>query len=94
MKTYKEFDEGILDLFTKKGREKQAKVSKRLAGVRKTRDQDEADWKAWLRYSQKASGMGGTKADADKAKELEKKPYVKDRLKKYREKQAKRTSSR
>ena len=47
MKTYSEFNEGILSLFTKKGREKQAKVSKRLKGVRKTRDKDEADWKAW-----------------------------------------------
>ena len=30
-----EVEEGILDLLTKKGRDKQAKVSRRLAGVRK-----------------------------------------------------------
>ena len=49
MKTFKQFDEGILDLLTKKGREKQAKVSKRLAGVRKTRDQEDKDYEAWRR---------------------------------------------
>ncbi len=85
-------EEGILDLLTKKGREKRAKVSKRLAGVRKTRDQDEKDWEAWRRASSKASGRSGTQADVDRQKELEKKPYVRDRLKKYREKEQQRTS--
>ena len=80
-------EEGILDLLTKKGRDKQAKVKKRLAGVRKTRDQDEKDWEAWQRASSKASGRSGTQADVDRQKELEKKPYVRDRLKKYREKE-------
>ena len=89
-----EVEEGILDLLTKKGREKQAKVKKRLAGVRKTRDQDEKDWEAWRRASSKSSGRGGTQADYDKQKELEKKPYVRDRLKKYREKERERTKSR
>ena len=87
-------EEGILDLLTKKGRDKQAKVKKRLAGVRKTRDQDEKDWEAWRRASSKASGRSGTQADYDKQKELEKKPYVRDRLKKYREKERERTKSR
>ena len=89
-----EVEEGILDLLTKKGRDKQAKVKKRLAGVRKTRDQDEKDWEAWRRASSKASGRSGTQADYDKQKELEKKPYVRDRLKKYREKERERTKSR
>ena len=87
-------EEGILDLLTKKGRDKQAKVKKRLAGVRKTRDQDEKDWEAWRRASSKASGRSGTQADVDKQRELEKKPYVRDRLKKYREKERERTKSR
>ena len=65
-------EEGILDLLTKKGRDKQAKVKKRLAGVRKTRDQDEKDWEAWRRASSKASGRSGTQADVDRQKELEK----------------------
>ena len=88
MKSYKEFDEGILSLLTKKGREKQAKVSKRLTGVRKTRDKEDADWKAWQNAKSKAAGMGGTKADADRAKELEKLPHVKARIKKMRDKQS------
>ena len=67
MKTYSEFNEGILSLLTKKGREKQAKVSRRLKGVRKTRDKDEADWKAWQSAKSKAAGMGGTKADAERS---------------------------
>ena len=87
-------EEGILDVFSKKGREKQAKVKKRLAGVRKKRDQDEKDWEAWRRASSKASGRSGTQADVDRQKELEKKPYVRDRLKKYREKERERTKSR
>ena len=87
-------EEGILDLLTKKGRDKQAKVKKRLAGVRKTRDQDEKDCEAWRRASSKASGRSGTQADVDRQKELEKKPYVRDRLKKYREKERERTKSR
>ena len=87
MKTFKQFDEGILDLLTKKGREKQEKVSSRLKAVRKTRDKDEADWKAWQSAKSKAAGMGGTKADADRAKELEKLPHVKARIKKMRDKQ-------
>ncbi len=87
MKTYSEFNEGILSLLTKKGRDKQAKVSRRLKGVRKTRDKDEADWKAWQNAKSKSAGMGGTKADADRVKELEKLPYVKARIKKMRDKQ-------
>ena len=86
MKTYKEFGEGILDLLTKKGREKDAKVKRRLAGVRKTRDQQDKDYEAWKRATSKAAGRGGTKADADRAKELEKLPHVKARVKKMRDK--------
>ena len=85
-KSYKEFDEGILSLLTKKGREKEAKVKRRLAGVRKTRDQQDKDYEAWQRATSKAAGMGGTKADADRAKELEKLPHVKARIKKMRDK--------
>ena len=77
-----------IEWITKKGREKQAKVSKRLKGVRKTRDKDEADWKAWQNAKSKAAGMGGTKADVDRAKELEKLPHVKARIKKMRDKQS------
>ena len=88
MKTYSEFNEGILSLLTKKGRDKQAKVSRRLKGVRKTRDQQDKDYEAWQRATSKAAGMGGTKADADRAKELEKLPYVKARIKKMRDKQS------
>ena len=58
-----------------------------LKGVRKTRDKDEADWKAWQSAKSKAAGMGGTKADAERAKKLEKLPYVKARIKKMRDKQ-------
>ena len=86
MKTYTEFNEGILDLLTKKGREKEAKVKRRLAGVRKTRDQQDKDYEAWKRATSKAAGRGGTKADADRAKELEKLPHVKARVKKMRDK--------
>ena len=86
MKTFKQFDEGILDLLTKKGREKDAKVKRRLAGVRKTRDQQDKDYEAWKRATSKAAGRGGTKADADRAKELEKLPHVKARVKKMRDK--------
>ena len=86
MKTFKQFDEGILDLLTKKGREKDAKVKRRLAGVRKTRDQQDKDYEAWKRATSKAAGRGGTKADADRAKELEKLPHVKARIKKMRDK--------
>ena len=86
MKTYTEFGEGILDLLTKKGREKEAKVKRRLAGVRKTRDQQDKDYEAWKRATSKAAGRGGTKADADKAKELEKLPHVKARITKMRAK--------
>ena len=88
MKTYSEFNEGILSLLTKKGRDKQAKVSRRLKGVRKTRDQQDKVYEAWQRATSKAAGMGGTKADADRAKELEKLPHVKARIKKMRDKQS------
>ena len=86
MKTYSEFNEGILSLLTKKGRDKQAKVSRRLKGVRKERDQQDKDYEAWRRASSKAAGRGGTKADADRMKELEKLPHVKAKIKKMRDK--------
>ena len=87
MKTYSEFNEGILSILTKIGREKQAKVSRRLKGVRKERDQQDKDYEAWRSASSKAAGRGGTKADAERAKKLEKLPHVKARIKKMRDKQ-------
>ena len=86
MKSFLEFNEGILDLLTKKGRERDAKVIRSLAGVRKTRDQQDKDFEAWRRASRASASPSGTQAQADRAKELEKLPHVKARIKKMRDK--------
>ena len=86
MKSFLEFNEGILDLLTKKGRERDAKVKRRLAGVRKTRDQQDKDFEAWRRASNASAAPSGTQAQADRAKELAKLPHVKARIKKMRDK--------
>ena len=70
----------------KKGRERDAKVKRRLAGVRKTRDQQDKDFEAWRRASRASASPSGTQAQADRAKELEKLPHVKARIKKMRDK--------
>ena len=52
-----EVEEGILDLLTKKGREKQAKVSRRLAGVRKVQKGREDEIKRMDRLQTKGAGQ-------------------------------------
>ena len=50
-------EEGILDLLTKKGRDKQAKVSRRLAGVRKVQRSREDEIKRMNRLQSKGAGQ-------------------------------------
>ena len=50
-------EEGILDLLTKKGRDKQAKVSRRLAGVRKVQRSREDEIKIMNRLQSKGAGQ-------------------------------------
>ena len=52
-----EVEEGILDLLTKKGRDKQAKVSRRLAGVRKVQGSREDEIKRMDRLQTKGAGQ-------------------------------------
>ena len=52
-----EVEEGILDLLTKKGRDKQAKVSRRLAGVRKVQRSREDEIKRMNRLQSKGAGQ-------------------------------------
>jgi len=52
-----EVEEGLLDLLTKKGREKQAKVSRRLAGVRKVRKSREDEIRRMDRLQIKGAGQ-------------------------------------
>ena len=52
-----EVEEGVLDLLTKKGREKQAKVSRRLAGVRKVQRSREDEIKRMDRLQTKGAGQ-------------------------------------
>ena len=52
-----EVEEGILDLLTKKGRDKQAKVSRRLAGVRKVQRSREDEIKRMDRLQTKGAGQ-------------------------------------
>ena len=52
-----EVEEGVLDLLTKKGREKQAKVSRRLAGVRKVQKGREDEIKRMDRLQTKGAGQ-------------------------------------
>ena len=50
-------EEGVLDLLTKKGRDKQAKVSRRLAGVRKVQGSREDEIKRMDRLQTKGAGQ-------------------------------------
>ena len=50
-------EEGVLDLLTKKGRDKQAKVSRRLAGVRKVQRSREDEIKRMNRLQSKGAGQ-------------------------------------
>ena len=97
MKHYQEFNEGILDLLTKKGREKRGaeKADKKSAEVakkasdKKTSDkkaQEDKDFESWKRYNSKSASPRGTPADNKKAKDLEKLPHVKARVKAMRDK--------
>ena len=52
-----EVEEGILDLLTKKGRDKQAKVSRRLAGVRKVQRSREDEIRRMDRLQTKGAGQ-------------------------------------
>ena len=58
-----EVEEGILDLLTKKGRDKQAKVSKRLAGVRKVQKGREAEISRMDRLQTKGAGQHSLSPD-------------------------------
>ena len=52
-----EVEEGVLDLLTKKGREKQAKVSRRLPGVRKVQKGREDEIRRMDRLQTKGAGQ-------------------------------------
>ena len=56
-------EEGILDLLTKKGRDKQAKVSRRLAGVRKVQGSREDEIKRMDRLQTKGAGQHSLSPD-------------------------------
>ena len=58
-----EVEEGILDLLTKKGRDKQAKVSRRLAGVRKVQKGREAEIERMNRLQIKGAGQHSLSPD-------------------------------
>ena len=58
-----EVEEGILDLLTKKGREKQAKVSRRLAGVRKVQKGREDEISRMDRLQTKGAGQNTLSPD-------------------------------
>ena len=58
-----EVEEGILDLLTKKGRDKQAKVSRRLAGVRKVQKGREAEIERMNRLQTKGAGQHSLSPD-------------------------------
>ena len=66
MKTFIEFNEGIIDILTKKGREKQAKVKRRLAGVRKTQKSRESSVKRMDDLGMKGSGQHTLSPDEKK----------------------------
>ena len=63
MKTFTEFNEGIMDRLTKKGREKQAKVSRRLAGVRKTQKSRQGEIKRMDDLEMKGAGQRSLSSD-------------------------------
>ena len=56
-------EEGILDLLTKKGRDKQAKVSRRLAGVRKVQRSREDEISRMDRLQTKGAGQNTLSPD-------------------------------
>ena len=92
MKTFKsfrefsEFNEGIMDLLTKKGREKRGKERvEKKAKIAQT-DKEKKDYDQWKYYADKASRPTGTADDDKKAKELEKLPHVKAKIKAIRDK--------
>ena len=58
-----EVEEGVLDLLTKKGREKQAKVSRRLAGVRKVQKGREDEISRMDRLQTKEAGQNTLSPD-------------------------------
>ena len=58
-----EVEEGVLDLLTKKGREKQAKVSRRLAGVRKVQKSREDEISRMDRLQTKGAGQNTLSPD-------------------------------
>ena len=58
-----EVEEGLLDLLTKKGREKQAKVSRRLAGVRKVQKSREDEISRMNRLQTKGAGQHSLSPD-------------------------------
>ena len=58
-----EVEEGVLDLLTKKGREKQAKVSRRLAGVRKVLKGREDEISRMDRLQTKGAGQHSLSPD-------------------------------
>ena len=58
-----EVEEGILDLLTKKGRDKQAKVSRRLAGVRKVQRSREDEISRMDRLQTKGAGQHSLSPD-------------------------------
>ena len=58
-----EVEEGILDLLTKKGRDKQAKVSRRLAGVRKVQKSREDEISRMDRLQTKGAGQHSLSPD-------------------------------
>ena len=58
-----EVEEGVLDLLTKKGREKQAKVSRRLAGVRKVQKGREDEISRMDRLQTKGAGQHSLSPD-------------------------------
>ena len=58
-----EVEEGVLDLLTKKGREKQAKVSRRLAGVRKLQKGREDEISRMNRLQTKGAGQNTLSPD-------------------------------
>ena len=57
MKTFKDFSEGILDLLTKKGREKHAKARDAAKEVRKTQKSKESEIKRMDDLGMKGSGQ-------------------------------------
>ena len=58
-----EVEEGILDLLTKKGRDKQAKVSRRLTGVRKVQKSREDEISRMDRLQTKGAGQHSLSPD-------------------------------